>query len=137
MRFQRAHGPLHGSEPGGRPSTRRALSALNRRPKLVIVRKLFECLVVARRFEPRKNSAKDCVADRRSVPHVKIDWIKLIPQVELGIVVQGAAMKPFVAVRDSPADQVAEGMVVQVQVERDLVLKTEILPMDRITLKKA
>jgi hypothetical protein len=46
-------------------------------------------------------------------------------------------MKPFVAVRDSPADQVAEGIVVQVQVERDLLIKTEILPMDRIALKKA
>src|SRR5580704_7728533 len=124
-------------KPGGRLGAHWPLFAFGIRPKLVIVRKLFECLVVARRFEPRKNSAKDCVADRRSVPHVKIDWIELIPQVELGIVVQGAAMKPFVAVRDAPADQVAEGIVVQVQVERDLVIKTEILSMDRIALKKA
>src|SRR5580704_10672244 len=114
----------------------RALPAGRGRPELVVISEHLQRLVVARRLDPRKNSAKDCVADRRRVPHVKIDWIELIPQVELGIVVQGAAMKSFVAARDPPADQIAERVMVQMQVERDLIIQAEILPMDRIALKK-
>src|SRR5579862_8805381 len=87
--------------------------AAARRPELAVIGELLQGFLVACRFEPRKNSAKDCIEDRRSVPHIKIDWIEPVTQVKLGIIVQGAAVKPFEAVRDSPAYEVAERVMVQ------------------------
>ena len=113
------------------------LRAASRRPELVIVGKLLQRLLVAGRFEPRKNPAEYRVADRRGVPDVKVDRVQPVLQVQFGIVVQRAAVKPFVAVGDPPADQVTERIVVKVQFDRDRIIEAEVLGMDHIALQEA
>ena len=97
----------------------------------MIVGELLQRLLVAGRFEPRKNPAEYRVTDRRGVPHVKVDRVQPLLQVQFRIVVQGTAVEPFEAVRDSPANQVAEGIMVKVQLERDRIVEAEILGVDR------
>src|ERR1035438_1200439 len=112
-------------------------SAASRCPELVIVGKLLQRLFVAGRFEPRKNPAKYRVADCRGVPDVKVDRVQPVLQVQFGIVIQGAAVERFVAVRDPPANQVTESIVVKVQVDRDLIIEAEVLGMDGVALQDA
>src|SRR5258708_5774580 len=71
------------------------------------------------------------------MPHVKVDRIQLVSQMQLGIVVEAAAAEPFVPAGDPPAYEVAEGVMVQVQIERDRVVEAEILGVNRIALQDA
>src|SRR5580704_10325425 len=106
------------------------------RPELAIVAEHLERLLETRRLDPGENHPQDRIANRRCVPHVKIDWIKPIAQVKFGIVVQGAAVKPLIAAGDAPTDQVAECVMIHMQVERDGIIKSKILGMHRLALQK-
>src|ERR1700683_1453219 len=120
---RRRESALPARQRGARRSDPRTLPTDSGCPELVVIGEHLQRFVVARWFDPRKNSAKDCIEDRRSVPHKKMDGIEPVTQVKLGIVIQGAAVKPFESVRDPPAYQVAERVVVQMEPKRDRIIE--------------
>ena len=53
---------------------------------------------------------------------------------QLGIIVQAAAAKPFVPIGDRPTDHIAKRIMIEVQVERDIVVEAYVLRIDRVTV---
>jgi hypothetical protein len=77
------------------------------------------------------------VEKRGGVPDVEIERVKAVAHVQLGIVVEPAAAKPFASVRHAPADHVARRVMIKMQVERDLIIQSEVFSVDRITFEHA
>src|SRR6516164_2083234 len=50
------------------------------------------------------------------------------------IIVQAAAAKPFVPIGDRPTDHIAKRVMIEVQIERDIVVEAYILCIDRVTV---
>src|SRR5690349_1086097 len=60
-----------------------------------------------------------------------------MPQMQLWIIIQPAAAKPFVTIGDRPAYQIAKDIVIEVQVEGDIVVEAYVLGIDRFTVHHA
>src|ERR1700758_2143322 len=60
-----------------------------------------------------------------------------MPQMQLWIIIQPAAAKPFVSIGDRPAHHVAKRIVIEVQVEGDIVVEAYVLSIDRVTMYHA
>src|SRR5689334_8954037 len=60
-----------------------------------------------------------------------------MPQMQLWIIIQPAASKPFVPIGDRPAYQVAKHIVVEVKVEGDFIIEPYVLGIDRVTVYHA
>src|SRR5262245_38323573 len=56
---------------------------------------------------------------------------------QLWIIIQPAATKPFVPVGDCPAYHVAKHIVIEVQVKRDIVVEAYVFGIDRVTVYHA
>ena len=59
----------------------------SRLPQFGIVRKLLECLVVARWFEQREDPVQYCIDDKRCMLHIQINGLEPISKMEFGVVV--------------------------------------------------
>src|SRR4029077_14986852 len=92
-----------------------AAAGRGRFPQLGIVGELLEGLVVAGRLEPRQRRAQKRIDEGRSVLDVEIDGLQVVAQMQLWVVVQSAALEPFVSVSHRPPDQIAEHVVVKVE----------------------
>src|ERR1700730_12768336 len=69
--------------------------------------------------------------------HIEIDGIESVPHMQLRIIVQAAAAKPFVTFADSPADHVPNDVVVEMQVECNGVVEAHVLRVQRVSLHHA
>src|ERR1700733_10728038 len=92
-------------------------------PKFRIVRKLVERVVVARWLEPRKRYPYDHIDDGRRVLHIEINRLKPMSKVELWVIVQSTALKPFAPICYSPTHQITEDIVVEMKSESDTVIE--------------
>ena len=70
----------------------------------------------ARRLHQWKHPFQSGVDDAGRVAHVEIDRVKRLAQMPFRIVVEAAAVKTFVAVRDRPFDDVMEDALVVIEV---------------------
>src|SRR5215475_4749095 len=69
--------------------------------------------------------------------HIKINGLEPISKVEFGVIVQPAALKPFVPVCHPPTNQVPENVVVEVELKSNAVVETQILRIHRIAVDDA
>jgi len=54
---------------------------------------------------------------------IQIDGLQAVSQMQLWIIVQRAALKPFEPVLDRPADQIAENVMIKVELESNGVIE--------------
>ncbi len=71
-------------------------------PELPVVRKQLQRRVVARRHHPGQRPPEYRICQRRGMARIEIDGIESMPHMQLRIIVQAAAAKPFVPVADAP-----------------------------------
>src|SRR6476646_5451860 len=116
---------------GGRENSGRSA------PKLAIIVEVRQNRVGARRLHDRKQPFQHRVDGARGVPHVKIDGVERLTQMPLGVVVQTAAKEALVAVGDGPFDDVVEDAIIEIEVERDGVIESDVLVTDRVALHRA
>ena len=75
--------------------------------------------ISARWLHDREQSLEDGVDRSRRVPDIEIDRIERLAQVPFRIVVEAAAVKAFVAVRDGPFDDVVKDVSMPIVTFRD------------------
>ena len=68
------------------------------------------------------------------VPDVKINGVKRVSQVPFRVVVEAAAVKTFIAVRDGPLDDIVKGAIVKIKVEGDGIIESNIFVADAVAL---
>src|SRR6185503_4263521 len=86
-------------------------------PKVFVVWKFLECRVVARRHNPGQRQPEYRICNDRRVAHIEIDGIQSVPHMQLWIITQATAAKPFVPFADPPTDHVPNHVVIEMQVE--------------------
>src|SRR5580704_18926433 len=68
---------------------------------------------------------------------IEIDGIESMPHMQLRIIVEAAAAKPFVPVADPPADHVPNHVVIEMQFDCNGVIETDVLRVQRVSLHHA
>src|SRR5258706_1202830 len=112
-------------------------TSASRSPYLGEVGETLQYRIAARRLEPRQDPLHEEVDERRGVPHVEIERRELATEVQLRIVIEGAADIPLQPARHAPRQEVAQRMKVQVQVECDAVVEAEVLVVERVAVHHA
>src|SRR5262249_28665987 len=84
-----------------------------RAPKIAVVGKFLQRHVVASRLQQRKRQPHEHVDEARQMPLTSIDWVQPVPQMQLWIVVQTAALQPPVTNRYVPANNIEENIVIK------------------------
>src|SRR5579884_194101 len=90
-----------------------------------------------RRLEQRQEPAQHGVRELRRVRDVQVERHELRAQAALRLVRERGAAVPAVAVPDAPVDDVAQRVEVEPELERDRVVETEILVVDRVAVEHA
>src|SRR5215470_17281603 len=60
------------------------------------------------------------------MPDIQVNGLEPMSQMQLGIVVQAAALKPCVSVCDGPTNQIAKNVVIKMQFKRNAVVEAKI-----------
>src|SRR5438477_7242396 len=87
--------------------------------------------VVPRRFKQLHHTTENRIQQGLSMSDVEIERSQIAPEMELRIVVERAAAIKGQAVIDRPAQNVAQGVKIKMQIERDGIIQTEIFIVDR------
>src|ERR1700720_2590231 len=82
--------------------------------EVIVVVEPLQVLVVLRGLQPRQNGFHDRVRNRRTMAHIKVERVKLHPQMELWVIVETVTAIPLIAICDRPAHNIAESVVVKV-----------------------
>src|SRR6185369_315339 len=106
-------------------------------PKLAIIVEVRKNRVGSRRLHDRKQPLQHGVDGARGVPYVKVDGVERLAQMPLGVVIQTAAEEAFVAIGDGPFDDVVEDAIIEIEVERDGVIESDVLVTDCVALHRA
>src|SRR5205085_5568239 len=99
-------------------------------PQLIRVSKTLQDRIVPGRLEKFQSGPEDWIQPRRSVLHVKIERIEIAAEVKFWMIIQRAAPITLQTLRERPADDVAEGVEIQMEVQRDAVVEAEVIVID-------
>src|SRR5207247_4045523 len=105
--------------------------------KFLVVLKSLQRRVVAHGHDPRQRQPEYCICKGRCMTHIEINWIESMPHMQLRVVIQPAAAKPFVSFADPPTDHIANGVVIEMQIECNGVVETHVLRIQRVSLHHA
>jgi site-specific recombinase XerD len=97
-------------------------------PEIAIVREPSQRLVVAGRYDPGQQQPENQVRKRGAKTRIEVERIEIVPHPEFRFVAETRASKPLVTVGDRPVHHVANGVVVEMEVEGDGIVQTDILP---------
>src|SRR5262249_12695525 len=106
-------------------------------PKLAVVIKVWKDRIGPRRLHQGKQRPEHGIDRSGGMPHVKIGRVKRGAQGPFAIVVETAAVESFVAVRDSPFDDIVKNAIVKIELEGDGIVESNILVTDAIALHGA
>ncbi len=84
-----------------------------------------------------RTAGQDLVHHRRAMADIEVERVERRAQVQLRIIVEPGAAEALVAVRHRPSHHVAEGIMVEVEVEGAAVVEAEILREDVVALDHA
>src|SRR6516164_6367612 len=68
---------------------------------------------------------------------IQIDGIESVPHMQLRIIIEAAAAKPFISFADPPTDHVPDHIVIEMQVQSNGVIETDVLCIQRVSLHHA
>src|SRR6202171_6418023 len=102
--------------------TAAAAGPLRFMPKLTVIGKFLQRLVVTRWLDQRQHPLQYRVFYSRYVPDIKINRVQQMPQMQFRIVIETAAAKPLVAICNRPRNHISHCIVIKVQVERDRIV---------------
>src|SRR5689334_32845 len=71
------------------------------------------------------------------MPDIEIDRVERLAQVPFRIVIEAAAVELFVAVSDGPFDDVVEDPIIQVKVECDRIIESDVIVRQVLALDHA
>src|ERR1700730_4597550 len=97
-------------------TTSSALSSIP--PKLGIVGKQLQALVVAGRLDQPQHKSERPMDRRRCMAYVEVERLEPALEMQLGVIAEPVAHIAPVAIGDGPADDVTEGQMVEMQIER-------------------
>src|ERR1700682_1717447 len=117
--------------------TAAAAAPLRFMPKLTVIGKFLQRLVVTRWLDQRQHPLQYRVFYPRYVPDIKINWVQQMPQVQFRIVIETAAAKPLVAICNRPRNHISHCIVIKVQVERDRIVEANVFGINSIVLDHA
>src|SRR4051794_10842887 len=106
---------------------RTQLRATRSSPEVLVVCKQLQCRVVAYWNDPGQRQLEYCICKNRRMADIEINRIEAVPHMQLRIIVQTAATKPFVPVADPPIDHIPNYIVIEMQVECNGVVETYVL----------
>src|SRR5262245_43071770 len=106
-------------------------------PQLAVIGEALERVIPVDRVEPGQHPAHAEVHHRGGVAAVEVDRVEAAAQEEVRIVVQPSAAEPLVAVDKRPGDHVADGVMIEVQVECDRIVEAYIFGIELVTLHHA
>src|ERR1700676_3786780 len=95
-------------------TTSSALSSIP--PKLVVVGEELQVLVVAGRLDQPQHESERPMDRRRCMAHVEVERLEAALEMQLGVIAEPVAHIAPVAIGDGPADDVAEGQMVEMQI---------------------
>src|SRR5438477_11638883 len=99
--------------------------------QFVCVSKTLQHRIVSCRFEQLQDRSKDLVQKRICVAHVQIERKQITPEMQLRLIVQRAAPVTLQTLAKRPAEDVAQGMKIKMEIEGDCVIKPEVIVIDR------
>src|SRR5690242_21896871 len=91
----------------------------------------------SRRFKQLHHATENWIQQGLSVSDVEIERCQIATEVQLRIVVERAAAVKRQVVIDCPAENVAQCVKIEMQVERDGIVETEIFVVDRAVVHHA
>jgi hypothetical protein len=106
-------------------------------PQLARVWKFAQERIVARWSEVLDYPAEDRIQERARMHDVQVERHELAAQVQLGSIIQWVAVIIFQSLLDRPSDDVAQRVEIEVQIERDAIIKPDAFIIDRIVTDQA
>src|ERR1700730_11132641 len=103
-------------------------------PKLSIIVEMRETPVGTRRFQQWEQPFQHRIDRSRRMPDVKIEGIERVPQMPLRVVIEAAAVKLLVTVGDGPFNDIVKNTIVEIELECDRIVETDIFVIDRVAL---
>src|SRR6476619_7403220 len=95
------------------------------------VGKTLQDRVVPGWLEQLEEGAKDFVQKWIGVSDVEVERIERATKMELGLIIQRAAPVTFEPLGERPAEDVAQGVKVEMKIERHAVIQAEVIVVDR------
>src|SRR5881398_1165724 len=93
--------------------------------------------IVSRRFKQLHHATENWIQQGLGMSDVEIERCQIATEMQLRIVVERAAAIEGQAVIDGPAENVTQGVKIQMQIERDGIVEAEIFVVDRAVVHHA
>src|SRR4029079_19462798 len=105
--------------------------------QVAIVVEPFKNGIMTSGIQQKKKAPEEPVRDRRCVPHVKVERLKIEAKVILGLIVQTCTAVVAEASFNRPIDQIADDDEIRVNVQSDGIVESHIFAVERASFDHA
>ena len=115
----------------------KALSIQSMSSQFIVIGKLPECGIISGGLDKRQDELEDRIEGRIYMPDIKIQRVEHMPQMKLGVIIKAAAAEVFIPIGNRPVYDITRHVMVKMQIQRDLVIKTKVFPKNFVPLHQA